>query len=278
MRSRQGKRFIQIKGQGFAKGFTLVELVTVILILGILVVGVSSFIIFGTRIFVDSTAVDRVLGSSRFVMERLSRELRNAVPSSLRLQSSSQLQCLEFLPISASGSYLSLPLAPDVQADTATVFAPATAISAGEQLLVYPLTNAEIYGSGSNKRHAIDKVVLNGSLLTLQFAAAVNFAEASPAKRFYVAGQPVSYCFSSVDGSIRRYSNYGYHASQPLPDTMGTGSLMAEGLSNVIATNPAVQLLPATLVNNAIVQLRPEFSVVGEHFQYQHQVQVINVP
>ncbi|WKC41390.1 PilW family protein [Shewanella algae] len=278
MRSRQGKRFIQIKGQGFAKGFTLVELVTVILILGILVVGVSSFIIFGTRIFVDSTAVDRVLGSSRFVMERLSRELRNAVPSSLRLQSSSQLQCLEFLPISASGSYLSLPLAPDVQADTATVFAPATAISASEQLLVYPLTNAEIYGSGSNKRHAIDKVVLNGSLLTLQFAAAVNFAEASPAKRFYVAGQPVSYCFSPVNGSIRRYSNYGYHASQPLPDTMGTGALMAEGLSNDIATNPAVQLLPATLVNNAIVQLRPEFSVVGEHFQYQHQVQVINVP
>ncbi|MBO2592587.1 PilW family protein [Shewanella algae] len=278
MRSRQGKRFIQIKGQGFAKGFTLVELVTVILILGILVVGVSSFIIFGTRIFVDSTAVDRVLGSSRFVMERLSRELRNAVPSSLRLQSSSQLQCLEFLPISASGSYLSLPLAPDVQADTATVFAPAPAISAGEQLLVYPLTNAAIYGSGSNKRHAIDKVVLNGSQLTLQFAAAVNFAEASPAKRFYVAGQPVSYCFSPVNGSIRRYSNYGYHASQPLPDTMGTGALMAEGLSNDIATNPAVQLLPATLVNNAIVQLRPEFSVVGEHFQYQHQVQVINVP
>nr|MCH1922786.1 prepilin-type N-terminal cleavage/methylation domain-containing protein [Shewanella ferrihydritica] len=32
-------------------GFTLVEMVTVMLILGILVVGVSSFIIFGTRIF-----------------------------------------------------------------------------------------------------------------------------------------------------------------------------------------------------------------------------------
>ncbi|MDX6016561.1 prepilin-type N-terminal cleavage/methylation domain-containing protein [Shewanella indica] len=278
MRLGQGKGLIQTKGLGSTKGFTLVELVTVILILGILVVGVSSFIIFGTRIFVDSTAIDRVLGSSRFVMERLSRELRNAVPSSLRLQSSSQLQCLEFLPISASGSYLSLPLAPDVQTDTATVFAPATAVSAGEQLLVYPLTHADIYGSGSNKRHAIDKVTANGSLLTLQFAAAVNFAEASPAKRFYVAGQPVSYCFSQADGSIRRYSHYGYHAGQPLPDTMGTGALMAEGLSNDMATNPAVRLLPATLVNNAIVQLQPQFAVVGEKFQYQHQVQVINVP
>ncbi|WP_052248056.1 MULTISPECIES: PilW family protein [Shewanella] len=278
MRCRQGKGLIQTKGLGSTKGFTLVELVTVILILGILVVGVSSFIIFGTRIFVDSTAIDRVLGSSRFVMERLNRELRNAVPSSLRLQSSSQQQCLEFLSISASGSYLSLPLAPDVQTDTATVFAPATAVSAGEQLLVYPLTHAEIYGSGSNKRHAIDKVTANGSLLTLQFAAAVNFAEASPAKRFYVAGQPVSYCFSQADGSIRRYSHYGYHAGQPLPDTMGTGALMAEGLSNDIATNPAVRLLPATLVNNAIVQLQPQFAVVGEKFQYQHQVQVINVP
>ncbi len=53
---------------------------------------------------------------------------------------------------------------------------------------------------------------------------------------------------------------------------------MAEGLSNDMATNPAVRLLPATLVNNAIVQLQPQFAVVGEKFQYQHQVQVINVP
>ena len=278
MRLGQGKGLIQTKGLGSTKGFTLVELVTVILILGILVVGVSSFIIFGTRIFVDSTAIDRVLGSSRFVMERLNRELRNAVPSSLRLQSSSQLQCLEFVPISASGSYLSLPLAPDIQADNATVFAPAMAISAGEQLLVYPLTHADIYAAASNKRHTIDEVTANGSLLRLRFAAAVNFAEASPAKRFYVAKQPVSYCFSQADGSIRRYSHYGYRTNQPLPDSMGQGVLMAEGLSNNLAIDPAVQLLPATLVNNAIVQLQPQFSVVGEKFQYQHQVQVINVP
>ena len=42
---------MSLSNQGKSAGFTLIEMVTVILILGIVVVGLSSFVIFGTRIF-----------------------------------------------------------------------------------------------------------------------------------------------------------------------------------------------------------------------------------
>jgi MSHA biogenesis protein MshO len=59
---------------------------------------------------------------------------------------------------------------------------------------------------------------------------------------------------------------------------MGNGVLMAQNITNTLTINPAIILTPATLVTNAIVHLQPRFRVNGETFQYQHQVQVMNVP
>ncbi|MCU7376323.1 type II secretion system protein [Paucibacter sp. O1-1] len=94
--------------QAKTAGFTLIEMVTVILILGIVIVGVSSFVIFGTRIFVESSAVDQVLSQSRFGIERMTRDIRRAVPNSIRVLTATDgsYQCIELLPISASTSYL----------------------------------------------------------------------------------------------------------------------------------------------------------------------------
>ncbi|MDG1750525.1 MAG: type II secretion system protein, partial [Thalassotalea sp.] len=62
------------------KGFTLIELVTVIVILGVLAVGISSFLQFGTRIFSETSARDELISSARFSVERINREVRHALP------------------------------------------------------------------------------------------------------------------------------------------------------------------------------------------------------
>lgn len=273
--------------QTSTRGFTLVEMVTVILILGILVVGVSSFIIFGTRIFVESSSVDQVLSQSRFAVERMTRELRSALPNSVRLNSDSlTYQCVEFVPIEASTTYLTMPTIPAAAASTGIVILDntASAIRVNQFAWIYPLVDADVYSSARQKRAQVKTIAISGNQVTLTFTAPTRFAEASPRQRIYFGSSPVSYCFekgvSGNDLQIVRYAGYNFNTVQPNPATMGTGVLMAQSVANRLVNSNDLPLIltPSSLVNNAMVHLQPRFNVNGETFQYRHQVQVINVP
>lgn len=270
------------------RGFTLVEMVTVIIVLGILVVGVSSFIIFGTRIFVESSSVDQVLSQSRFAVERMTRDLRNALPNSVRLltNTTTGFQCIEFVPIEASTTYLSVPIAPNPAAGSGTVVLDNTAskITTNQYVWIYPLTNSDVYDNARQKRTQIKSITILNNQINLTFNASFRFAEASPRQRIYFAANPVSYCFEREAANravLRRYSTYNELAPIQLnPTELGQGILMAENIANNL-TNSAdlpVILTPSNLVNNAMVHLQPRFNVNGETFQYRHQVQVMNVP
>ncbi|AZG71842.1 PilW family protein [Shewanella livingstonensis] len=275
---------MSLSNQGKSAGFTLIEMVTVILILGIIVVGLSSFVIFGTRIFVESSAVDQVLSQSRFGIERMTRDIRRAVPNSMRTLTAidGSFQCLELLPIAASTSYLDAPFMPQSAQNTLTAIKSIRPINAAQSVLIYPLINSEIYNPQGTtaKRFIVQSVAESGDKLTITLTQTVRFTEASPLKRLYVSDSPLSYCFvnNASNAELRLYQNYGYKVDQPTPATMGNGVLMAQNVTNALAVNPAVILTPSTLVTNAIVHLQPLFSVNGETFQYQHQVQVMNVP
>lgn len=274
-----------LKGTNRSGGFTLVEMVTVIIILGILAVGVTSFIVFGTRIFVDSTSVDQVLSQSRFALERMTRDIRNAAPNSVRVRrSTDQWQCLEFVPIETASNYLSMPVYPDAASNTGTAIEAPVAVNSNMLALVYPLVTSDVYANPEatvGKLFSLSAVSTAANITTFTFNRNVQFSEASPRQRLFLVSQPISYCFRKIGSSVNlyRYSGYGINnPTQPGPGDMGTGVLMAEGITNDLATDAPITLEPSTLVNNAIVMLTPEFEAVGTAFRYQQQVQVVNVP
>ena len=87
------------------QGVTLVELIVVMLLLGILATGLTSYLRIGASMYVDGTVVQQTLQQSRFALERVVRELRGAVPNSLRVlnNADNSISCVEFTPLVQSG-------------------------------------------------------------------------------------------------------------------------------------------------------------------------------
>ena len=90
------------------RGFTLVELVVTIVLMGILGAGTVSFLMTSTESYVDTSVRNQLGGLGRLTITKLERVIRTAVPNSLRVTSvgAGGDQCLEYLPLAAATSYL----------------------------------------------------------------------------------------------------------------------------------------------------------------------------
>lgn len=260
------------------RGFTLIELIIVITLLAVLALGVSSYIGLGASMYSDATEREQVLNQSRFVAERLQRELRNAAPNSIRTADAALLRCIEFAPIVASGVYLQAPVAPDTGNQLRLALTNWQGSYLGLPFTIYPRELDDIYtNSGSTVLLAgsePDDADGNSATRTVMLSSNHSFPLNSPEQRFYLlAANPVSYCFNGVDGSIRRYSDYNYSAAQPLPPA-GMATLMAGNVQQV-----RFAITDAVLTRNSVVNLLLQFgqSPASDMF-FNYEVHIPNVP
>ncbi|AAZ27638.1 prepilin-type N-terminal cleavage/methylation domain-containing protein [Colwellia psychrerythraea] len=270
-------------------GFTLLELIIVIIILGIMSVGIAGFITLSTQTYLNVTERDKLLSSARFAVERLNREVRNAVPNSLRTFNNNSAQCLEFTPIKASTMYIDIPVVPDDKSGEIEVVS--FVDSSGnpfactgfclDYVAVYPLQSSDIYdfnvNSGKGKVTAFKAFSnLPGSIWTVPIRpnAGMIFDEHSPTKRAYVFDAPVSYCVNNSE--LRRYFGHSFTANQSLTPTGGF-VLMAESLTFDQNDLP-FKVLPATLQRNAMVQIKLNFDRDGEVVSFNNDIHINNVP
>ena len=269
----------------YQQGFTLVELVTVIVILGVLATSITSFLRFGTKSYTDAADREALISTARFVVERLNREVRHALPNSIRTIGDNN-QCLEFVPIDTSAIYLDIPVAPEAPSNSVKVVMLEDLLKATtKHVSVYALNSNDIYATSSgvietfaSVNNSRDKQVPS----TINFASNILFNTESPTSRLYFIEPPVSYCVESK--SIFRYQGYGFgnYVSSGLPSVSATTSriLMAEDIANYSTSDNVApfRTFPATLQRNGLALTRFKFARNLEEVVFNNEIQVPNVP
>ncbi|WP_412972538.1 type II secretion system protein J [Glaciecola sp. MF2-115] len=280
------------------RGFTLIELVMVLVVLAIVSVGITRFIRSSTQIFIDTSERERLLREGSFAVERLNREIADAVPNSVRLTGNAGVHCLQFVPIKWSTFYLSVPLTPtadremdviEMQDINGNVFTPSVN---NDYAVVYPTTTDDVYSASSDRIQLITACSDDGAdsscssdddsdgvvQLTLDGA----FEQASPAKRMYIANSTVNYC-------VRNNALYRHESSVAPTQTAFTsgGVLMAENLANQLSANPnsapansqnPFRVVDASLRRNAYTQTQLIFTRDGEYMTFVQEIHIPNVP
>ncbi len=267
-------------------GFTLVELVVVIAIMGIVGAMVATFIRRPVESYVDSVRREEFSDVADTALRRIKRDLQLALPNSIRVLNpggAGTAYYLEFIITSAGGRYRAAvtgagtgnPL--DFMAADAgfDVLGPVPALTAGDEIVIYNLgtgfSGADAYAAAGNNRAAFGS--LAGSTVTL--AAPKLFPLASPANRFHVVQGAVTYACDPVAREIRRYWGYGILAAQQTPPNPSPSALLARNVNECTITydQNAVQ------GRNGVVSLRLRLTGAGgEVVSLYQESHVSNVP
>lgn len=258
-------------------GFTLVEMVMVIVLLGIIAVASSQFIRQGVGIYTDTVERDALQQMGRFAVERMTRELRNALPGSVRVSSSGGTQCIEFMPITRASTYLQ-PAANTAMSslnvvDFSYVFA------AGDLLAIYPIAPNNVYSSPSAIATLTGSSAVVANQQTLSFSSHT-FPNESPTRRFFIVTDPVSFC--AADNSLTRHSGYARTALQSVPPA--NSILLAQNIRVSEGATPITvfDYTAGTPVRSGIVHLDLRFSdtmsLGDEWIRFSQEVYLRNRP
>lgn len=260
-------------------GFTLIELVTVIIIVALITAGGTQFISYAAEAYLVSNLRSVAAGRGEIAAEKIARELRNALPYSAR----SNNQCVEFIPVTAGSTYISLPTTTAAASFQSIPMSP-TQASASGRAAVYPVSTADLYNL-SNPGPISDTATLSApdvsNVVTVTLASDHQFTAGSPTQRYFLISAPISFC---RDASILyRYQNYGFNAGQLLPAALPNTVPNRQRISDSMdASVVPFSVSAAGLQRNAIVAMDLLFSITSnqetESIRINHEVQLRNIP
>lgn len=290
------------------RGFTLVELIMVIVIMGAIGGMVSVFMKSPIDAYFDSARRAALTDLADTTVRRIARDVRRALPNSLRPPATSQ--CIEFIPTKTGGRYradstaagLSFAAPPDTSFNmlgSNATFA-GNAIPADQQIrdqdfiVVY---NLGITGSDAYALNAVNRATVNGTptlaiasppeanivVTTTQPAGSPTFSLESGGNRFHVVSsteQSVTYvCVNAGttagngSGVLYRYVR-GFTAAHTCPTTAPAGAaVLANNVSACSFTYNG-----SDLQRNATVQINLSLTQSNETVSLYHEVHADNTP
>jgi MSHA biogenesis protein MshO len=269
------------------RGFTLVEAVIVIVIIGVLSAVVAVFIRAPVQSYVDAAGRAEVSDEADLALRRIARDLRRALPNSIRVAPDGH--AIEFLLTVAGGRYLAAddgvvaagqsvldfvnPPPADVRFTVLGAMTTLSRATASDYVVVYNLgpdfapADAYLFNAAGQRNIAqiksIDKDPVSGAVTTIHLWDNPFAAQAtplpSPNHRFQVVRGPVTYYCGLQNGvlSLWRVSGYNIPANyaDPIAST-GTWAMIATHLNDCaglfgysVTTQPAPPPAPPPSIN-----------------------------
>jgi len=282
------------------RGFTIIELVVVMLLMGALAGIAGALIVQPFRASADIAQRARLTDQADLVIDRVTRDVRAALPNSVRVRSAGGRTAVEFVSTRTGGRYRRLPPSggggdtldrarssdtfdvlgglPDI-ADVQTR-SPGTdcANGAGDCISIYNTGQSgyNVYdGDNIAAVTARADTAGNDQLSYDTGGSGPAFASHSPHQRFFVIDDVVSYVCDNSTGELIRYASYGLQSVQPVADaTFGTSSaLVAQDLSGCSFSYAA-----GTSTRQGLLTMNLGLTHGGETVTLLAQAHVANVP
>ncbi|WP_305837369.1 PilW family protein [Photobacterium leiognathi] len=235
------------------RGFTLFEMVIATVVLSIIMIGIGSYIAIGVKGYTNTVDRERLQSQARFLVARMTKEIRHAAPNSLSASDS----CLSFYPIIAPAVYYS-NLLNNSSSIAISPFNYSTSWENKNNLVAVGFVSFEQYQNNTIKVNGITKPANANDPYLLSLSSPIKTA--SPGKRLYLYKDRISYC---QQGStiVRRVND-------------GDGILMAD---NIDTFTPEVQSAGLNSSAIALFSIKYLDQRTQEKSDYTHSVQVMNV-
>ena len=293
------------------RGFTIVELIIVIILSGVLSTVVMQFITAPVDAYVDQSRRTRMVDIAQSALGHIRRDVQRALPNSLRIGCGGA--CVEFLRVATGGRFRAAP------PGDALSFVPGDADSSFDVL--GPLSNiaglatsgsatacvqgnaacVAVYNTGQPGTDAWNGDHTAGSwrpdnLATLTSISAVsigfnnaNFASgasafpaASPAQRFYLVDSPVTFLCDPTAGTLRRYEGYSLTHPQTAADQHAELVALPNPAEHTLVASNIVgcqfSYVAGTPSRNGLLTMRLGVAESGEQLSLFDQIHIANMP
>lgn len=280
-------------------GFTLIEAVIAIVITGVLAGMVAVFITKPVEGYVDAVRRAELTDAADVALRRMMRDIRLALPNSLRVTSAGGVNYIEFIMTSVGGRYrdpadgstggdfLSFTSGADLSFDVLGAMPANPAIAVNDYLVVYNLGPGYEPGNAYNYNgtaclaggcNIAKASIVFGNVITLDANpfAAQSPPLPSPSARFQVVPggvRAVSFaCPAAGSGNLTRHWNYGFNAVQATPPAGGSSATLAGGASCV------VEYTANATGRNGLLFVQLTLTAGGESVTLFQQIHVDNAP
>lgn len=292
-----------MKRRSSQSGFSLIELIVVVVLLGVLASGAGLLITNPIGAYQAQVRRQQLVDQGEMALRQIARDVRRALPNSIRITAVGAGTALEMINTvdgaryrdEEGGIYSGPVIGPSYVLDFASADQmfnllgplnnPAD-FSSSNRLVIYN-TSTNIYAEAvdvddrgiiTNATTSISVVSLNPGVNQedqISMNPAFQFTQQSPGQRIFFVDSSISYICDPAGSQILRYAGYGFRAAQPtMPADFGVAS------GKVVSSLAACSFNYSTgsAQRGGILTIEITISDQGESVNLLHQIHVMNVP